>query len=90
MRVVWSVKALQAIEEIYAYIAADKPEAARKIAERLLFAGDQLADHPHLGRAARSAELRELVVGNYVLIYRVGEDVVEIATVIHGARRRRG
>jgi plasmid stabilization system protein ParE len=44
--------------------------------------------HPYLGREARAGWLRELVVGKYVLIYRITE-IIEIVTVVHGARRKR-
>lgn len=87
MKVFWSVRALRNIEEIYNYVAADKPEAARRLAEKLMLAGDELANHPYLGRVARPGELRELIVGSYLLVYRV-RDEIEIVAVVHGARRR--
>jgi len=80
----WSLRAHRDIEKIYHYVAADKPEAARRLAER---AGNELASHPYLGRIARPGDLRELIVGSYLLVYRV-RDVIEIVTVVHGARRR--
>lgn len=89
VRVRWSLRARRDIEEIYSYVSADKPEAARRLAEKLMLAGDQLADHPYLGRVARPGELRELLVGSYLLIYRVVDDVVDIIAVVHGARRRK-
>lgn len=87
MKVRWSVRALRDIESIYSYVADDKPEAARRLAERLLAAGDELERHPLLGREAR-ADCRELIVGKYLIVYRL-RDVIEIVTVVHGARRRR-
>jgi addiction module RelE/StbE family toxin len=87
VRVVWSARALSDVEEIYRYVSADKPEAAQRLAERLLLAGDELAQHAHLGRLARSG-LRELIVGNYLLLYRI-TDVIGIVTVVHGARKKR-
>ena len=99
MKVRWSVRALRDVEDIYHHVAADKPEAARHLAEKLVLAGDELAHHPFLGRPGRPG-LRELIVGNYLIVYRVLEDFspttghrtpppVEIVTVVHGARRRR-
>ena len=85
MKVFWTVRALLDIEEIYEYVAADKPEAARRLAERLMLAGDELATHPYLGREART--LRELIVGNYLLVYRVSDEIA-ILTVVHGARKK--
>lgn len=88
VKVRWSRRALRDVEEIYAYVAADKPEAARKLAGKLMLAGHELMHHPNLGRLAREGGLRELVVGNYVLVYRV-TDVLDIVTVVHGARKQR-
>jgi plasmid stabilization system protein ParE len=76
------------VEEIYNYVAADKPEAARRLAERLLQAGNELAKHPHIGRLARFGNLRELIVGNYLLLYRI-TDLIGIVAVVHGARKKR-
>jgi len=88
VRSVWSLRALRDVEEIYRYVAADKPDAARKLAGKLLLAGDQLALHPYLGREASAKGMRELIVGSYLLVYRVREDV-EIVTLLHGARRKK-
>ena len=88
MKVVWTVRALQDVEEIYRYVAADKPDAAARLAGRLLESGDQLEAHPYLGRAAQTEGIRELVVGKFLLLYRV-RDELEILTVTHGARRRK-
>jgi toxin ParE1/3/4 len=48
-----------------------------------------LTKHPHIGRAGRVPETRELVVAKtpYIVPYRVRGDEVEILAVFHGARR---
>jgi toxin ParE1/3/4 len=79
LKVFWSVRALRDIEAIYEYVGTDKPEAARRLAERLMLAGDGLNTHPWLGRDARVGGLRELIVGNYLLIYRARVEI-EIVT----------
>jgi len=90
LKVFWSLRALRDIEAIHEYVAADKPKAASRLVERLMLAGDELSTHPWLGRAGR-AGLRELIVGNYLVIHRVSADrgEVEIVTVVHGARKKR-
>ena len=40
MKVAWTLRALSDVEEVYRFVAADKPEAARQLAARLLDAGD--------------------------------------------------
>jgi plasmid stabilization system protein ParE len=50
----------------------------------------RLADYPESGRVVPevgSESLRELIIGRYRVIYRYRAPIVEIATVLHGARR---
>lgn len=45
---------------------------------------ERLADHPYMYRAGRVPETREaLVTPNYMLVYRVGTDVIEVLSVKH-------
>jgi plasmid stabilization system protein ParE len=60
-----------------------------KTGRKLMLAGDELMHHPYLGRVARPGELRELIVCSYVSVYRIVDDLVDIVTLIHGARRRK-
>lgn len=87
MRVIWAPSALQEIVEIYDYIAAHNPSAARRIADALLKAGDSLETLPRRGRPVGD-NLRELVaVASYVIRYEIDGDSVTILRVRHGARR---
>ena len=88
MNVVWTDRALDDIEGIYRYVASDKEGAVRRLATRLIECSDQLGAHPYLGRATRTGNVRELVAGKYLVLYRVRE-MVEILSIVHGARRRR-
>ena len=47
-----------------------------------------LADNPHMGPARPdiAKELRYLPVGNYLLLYRVISNGIELVRVVHGAR----
>lgn len=76
------------LDDLWSYIAADSPAAADRFILRLLAAEDRLADFPELA-AARSEirpGLRILPVGNYLLLYRLDRDTVEIVRIVHGAR----
>ena len=49
----------------------------------------RLGSHPLSGRVVAEVgdeSLREVIYGNYRIVYRVRQDLVEIATVFHGAR----
>ncbi len=60
MAVVWRTKALADIARITAYIAADNPVAAARIARARLLAGDNLTLFPRRGRPGRHPNIREL------------------------------
>ena len=89
MRIVWLPLALDDLEHLRAYIAADAPEAAGAVADRLLGAVETLARFPERGRPGRVAGTRELVVPRtpFIVAYRLGNGTVEVLRVVHGARR---
>ena len=76
--------------EIRAYVAKDKPEAAERLATRIVAVVEALRNHPHLGRAGREPGIRELVIGGtpYIVVYRVRGKRVTISTIWHGAQRK--
>jgi toxin ParE1/3/4 len=78
------------LDEVWDYlgIRKDAPAAARRQVEMLFDKFSLLAAHPLLGEARSDlgADLRSFVAGNYVVVYRVGGDEIEIARVAHGAR----
>jgi toxin ParE1/3/4 len=50
---------------------------------------EQLQQFPESGRIVpedKRGIYREIIVGNYRVVYRVDEDTVTIVTLIHGAR----
>lgn len=87
MKVVWTEQAWQRLAEIDAFIAKDDPTAASRLVERLIERGDALSEHPDRGRRLPElpeSGLRELVVGNYRLVYRRGARNIEVLTVFEG------
>jgi toxin ParE1/3/4 len=89
VRLRWTTPALRDLEAIGDFIARDNPAAAASTIATIFDAAEKLAKHPHLGRAGRVAETRELVVARtpFVAPYRVRGDEVHILAVFHGARR---
>jgi toxin ParE1/3/4 len=69
------------------YIAEHNPNAAIRLVDMLERRWDLLTLHPFSGapREDIAAGIRHLVVGEYLTLYRVGEDAVEILRV-HGRR----
>lgn len=83
MKVVWTEQALAALVAIEQHIASDDPVAAGKHVDVLVARGEALAELPNRGRRVpelMGSGLREIIEGNYRIVYRVGE-AVEILTV---------
>jgi toxin ParE1/3/4 len=93
LEIVWSVRARTRLQEIRAFVARDKPDAAERLATRIVALVELLKEHPYLGRTGSEAGVRELVLGGtpYLIFYRVRAKRVTILTIWHGAplRQRR-
>jgi toxin ParE1/3/4 len=87
LKVRWAARALADIAGIFAYVASDNEAAAGRGADRLMGVGYELGEHPRLGRPGRQPGTRELVIGKYVLVYRLSAEVTVLA-VVQGARRK--
>lgn len=90
VEIIWSPLARARLQEIRAYVARDKPEAAERLATRIVAIVEVLRNHPHLGRAAADPGIRELLIGGtpYIVLYRVRGKRVTISTIWHGAQRK--
>lgn len=89
MKVVFSDLSRARLHEIQAYIAFDSARAATRVADRIIYAAETLADFPELGARWRGGPTRALVVSGlpYRLHYRITGDVVEIITIAHTSQR---
>ena len=90
IEIVWSPVALARLKETRAYVARDKPEAAARLATRIVAVVEALREHPYLGRGSSQPDVRELVIGRtpYIVLYRVHAKRVVILTIWHGAQQR--
>ena len=88
MKVTWSDSAEKDLASVLLYIAVDDKAAAFKLVDKLEAAGRRLEEFPMRGRVGRSPGTRELVVSgtNYILIYEIFDDGVEILRAMHGAQ----
>lgn len=88
-RVVWAASAQRALDEVVAYIWADSPSNAVRVLDRALEAAGSLstlADRGRIVREVNDPALRELLVFDYRLLYRVLDDEVVVRAFLHGAR----
>jgi toxin ParE1/3/4 len=76
------------LDGIWLHIAADSPQAADRLIDRIEAAEQRLLEFPGLGR--ERPELLEGVrswpVGPYLILYRVDRPRLVIIRVVHGAR----
>jgi plasmid stabilization system protein ParE len=77
------------VEAVKAYVARDSERYAGLLAERLVAAVGRLESFPQSGRIVPEVgdeSLREVIYGNYRLVYRLQPESVEVVTVYHAAR----
>jgi toxin ParE1/3/4 len=81
-------QAEQDLVEIFWHICRDNPPAAEKFVRAVNAKCELLARQPYIGRARPDlrADLRSFPYGNYLILYRIVEDGVEIVRVVHAAR----
>jgi len=88
-QLIWSPRALADLEEIRTFIEADSPAWADLAVRRIVAAVERLQEFPDSGRMVperRSPELREVISGNFRIVYRRRLPSVEVATVFRGSR----
>lgn len=74
---------------IWMHIAEGNPGAADRVLDAIAQRWEQLARHPQSGLARDDIApgLRHLIIGQYMTLYRISGDGIEIIRVIHGRRR---
>ena len=88
MRIVRSAQAEEDLIGIWQYVAKESQHAADRLLEDLERRTNLLAQHPEMGRERPdiAAGLRYVPSGNYLILYRVVQDRVEIVRYVHGRR----
>jgi toxin ParE1/3/4 len=89
MRIRWTQPAADDLTQICDYIEAhDTPATARRVALTIYESIGALVRFPRRGRPGRHRDTRELVITSlpYIAIYRIHDDVIEIARILHGAQ----
>ena len=75
MRIIWSPLSVDRASEIADYIAQDKPSAAERWIDTVFSKVEQLKSSPEIERIVpeiNDSQFRELIYGNYRIIYRIG------------------
>jgi plasmid stabilization system protein ParE len=88
-RVAWSPRAVEDLEAIAQYIAVDSAAYAAAVVKTILHTARSLSQFPHSGRVVPEVadeSIREWFAYSYRVIYRIEEEGITIAAVVHGRR----
>ncbi len=87
MKTIWSPLAIDRVAKIAQYIAQDSPGSAQKWVESTFQVVERLEQFPKSGRIVPEImqdDFREIIHGNYRIIYRLQTESISILTVRHG------
>ncbi len=87
--VIWSNNAIKDLENIIEYIYQDSPTYALAFYDEVKNKAKTLIDFPQRGRTVPELQnplIREIFIHRYRLIYKIEENSISIATIVHGAR----
>lgn len=87
----WTDRAISDLVAIAEFIKHDSEKYAKVHIKRIRKRTGQLKDFPYSGRVVSELnqdEIRELVFGNYRIVYRiVSKDRIDVLTIHHSSRR---
>ena len=89
MKLHWSETAARDLISIRRYIAEDNPTAAKNWIERIRTRAGNIVQAPRSGRKVPELsrdDIREIIEGNYRIVYQVHADRVSILTVFEAHR----
>ncbi len=85
----WAIQASVDLDSIVEFINKDSPQYARLFVVDIFQAVDRIAEFPKSGRIVPEVNdpaVREIILGNYRLVYRLKQAHAELLTIYHGAR----
>jgi toxin ParE1/3/4 len=88
MRLRWTLAAANDLENISDYLHHQHPQFAQSTVRRLYSEISELRHFPSRGRPGRETGTRELILTGlpYVIVFRTGDQLVEILRIYHGAQ----
>lgn len=85
----WTPQAADDLQAITEFIAQDSSEYASLFVLDVIAAAERIVLSPHLGRIVPEVNnplIREIILGNYRIVYRLRESTIEILSIYHSAR----
>lgn len=89
VKIIWTDFAIDDLKSIHEYIARDSKFYADRYIDKLISRIDDLENFPKMGKVVPEfniENIRELIEGNYRLVYKINPDYIGILRVHHSAR----
>jgi addiction module RelE/StbE family toxin len=88
--VIWTIRAVEHVEQIGSFIEKDSPFQARRVVQIIIKEARKLKEHPRIGKMTPEVQddkYRELRVFSYRILYKIlDENRIAIIGVVHGQR----
>ena len=88
--VIWTIKAIEQVEQIGSFIEKDSPFQARRVVQLIIKETRKLKGHPRIGKMIPEVQedrYRELRVFSYRILYKITDkNRIAIVGVVHGRR----
>lgn len=89
VKIIWTEYAIEDLNLIHEYISKDSKIYADRVIDRIISKVGQLQSFPNSGRVVpefADNTLRELIQGNYRIVYKVSSNQVSIIRIHHSAQ----
>ena len=90
VEIIWTEYAMEDLKLIHEYISKDSRVYADRQVDKIIKRVDQVSSFPKSGRVVPEfniEDLRELIEGNYRIIYQITSDKIAIVRIHHAARQ---
>jgi toxin ParE1/3/4 len=89
VKIIWTLHAIEDLKNIHDYIATESSVYAKNMVAKIMARVHQLERFPESGKIVPEFEektIKELIEGNYRIIYKIHSDHIGIVRVYHSAR----
>jgi len=90
VNIIWTEYAIEDLRLIHEYISKDSKRYADRLVEKIIERVDQLENFIKSGRVVpefNSEAIRELIEGNYRIVYKISPNQIAIIRFHHAARQ---
>jgi len=89
VKIIWTLQAIEDLKSIHDYIAVESRVYAKDVIVKIMTRVQQLEQFPQSGKMVPEFEqknIRELIEGNYRIVYKIHPNHIGIVRIHHSAR----